>query len=365
MDLSENHLAEFPAFVTELPSLHTLDLSQNQLDTIDAEVTSIATLPALRILRLNSNLIASWAALRPLIAAYEQLEHLNLADNPLTSFSSYDPASTLHNANLRTLDLSDCKITKITGQTVLQGMPRLEHLILRGNPLRSVSDMISVSLHTLDLSNCKLTFVQPNLLQNLPALRAVNLAHNTRISLSRKAEEFVHSVSVQRLDLSYCNMDTIEIGGFPNLTAAVLRGNLINRLRRDSFELNSALEEVDLSANAITHVSSQALQRLPMLKHLDLSYNMIKRIERETFRHNDMLTSINLSRNFIERMSRIDGRSLTHVNMSWCEVLSIDLDAFNDMPELLELDLSNNLFSEFPVTLHSDKLQSLDLSMCR
>lgn len=294
-----------------------------------------------------------------------QLEHLQLANNPLTSFSSYDAAGTLQSDNLRTLDLSDCSITKITGQSVLLGMPRLEQLILRGNPLRTISDMISGTLHTLDLSHCKLTFVQPNALQNLHALRTLSLAHNTRISLTRRADELVHSVSVQRLDLSYCNMDTIEIGGFPNLTTAILRGNLINRLRRDSFEPNAALEEVDLSSNAITHVSSQALQRLPMLKRLDLSFNMIRRVERETFRHNDMLTGINLSRNFIERMSRIDGRSLTHLNMSWCEVLNIDLDAFNDMPELRALDLSNNLFSEFPVTLHSAKLQSLDLSMCR
>lgn len=248
---------------------------------------------------------------------------------------------------------------------MLAGLPRLEQLVLRGNPLRTVSDMISATLQTLDLSHAKLTFLQPNLLQNMPALVDVRLAHNTRLSLTRKADEYVHSASVQRLDLSYCNMDSIEIGGFPNLTAAVLRGNLISDLRRDTFDRNPLLEDVDLSANAITHVAAEALKRLPLLKHLDLSFNMIRSLDRLTFRHNAMLTGINLSRNFIERLTRIASASLTHLNMSWCEVMAIDQDAFNDMPELLELDLSNNLFSEFPVRLHSVRLQRLDLSRCR
>lgn len=365
LDLSENRLTDYPTFGVELAQLTVLDLSDNLIETLPNDDAGSAGLAALRILRLKGNKITSWSSLRGLIANYANLEQLNLAGNPLTSFSSFDPAGTLHNENLRSLDLSDCRITKITGQHVLRDLPRLEQLILHGNPLRSVSDMISVSLLSLDLSNCRLTFLQPNLLQNLPALREVNLSRNSRVSLSRKADEFVHSESLQRLDLSYCNMDTIEIGGFPNLTTAVLRGNLINRLRKDSFEHNAVLEDVDLSANAITHVSSNALQWLPQLKRLDLSFNMIRRVDRETFRHNEQLTSINLSRNFIERMSRIDAQTLTHLNMSWCEVLNIDLDAFNDMPELLALDLSNNLFAEFPVTLHSAKLQALDLSMCR
>lgn len=193
----------------------------------------------------------------------------------------------------------------------------------------------------------------------------MNLSRNQRLSLTRKAEEFVQSESLKRIDLSLCNMDGIELSGFPNLMTAILRGNLISRIKRDSFEKNVGLENIDLSSNSITHISSVSFRELKLLKHLDLSYNMIRRIERDTFKDNDVLTSINLSRNYVERFNRISARSLTHLNMSWCEVLNIDLDAFNDMPELVELDLSNNLFSEFPATLQSHTLQTLDLSMCR
>lgn len=252
-----------------------------------------------------------------------------------------------------------------TNKRISPGLPKLEMLIMRGNPLRSISDIHSDSLLSLDLSDCKLTTLQPNVFNRMGSLTYLNLARNHRISLTRKVDEFVQSGSLKRIDLSYCNMDSIELAGFPTLMTAILRGNLISRIKKDSFEVNVDLENIDLSSNAITHISSTSFRDLKQLKHLDLSFNMIRRIERETFKDNAVLTSINLSRNFIERFNRISARSLTHLNVSWCEILNVDLDAFNDMPELIDLDMANNLFTEFPSTLQSRTLQRLDLSMCR
>lgn len=245
------------------------------------------------------------------------------------------------------------------------GLPKLVNLDLSGNPIRSISDIISNSLESLDLSDTKLSFVQPNAFHNLPALKSLNLSQNYRLTLQRKIEEIVHSDSVQWLDLSFCNMDTFEIGGFPQLRSVVLRGNLITAVHKEQFAKNTLLEVVDLSSNAITHITSTSFQGLVGLKNLDISFNMIRCIDRDTFQQNEQLTHINLSRNFIARFSRISSYSLTHLNMSWCEVLNVDLDAFHDMPALAMLDLSNNLISDFPDTLRSPNLQTLDLSMCR
>lgn len=225
--------------------------------------------------------------------------------------------------------------------------------------------MISTSLTSLDLSNAKLTFIQPNAFQNLPALTELNLSQNYRLSLSRNANEVVHSESLRSLDLSNCNMDTIEITGFPKLIIIILRGNLISHIRKDNFARNPDLEVIDLSFNAITHISSNSFLVTVHLKYLDLSYNLIRRIDRDTFLHQNQLTTINLSRNVMERFSRLASDSLTYLNMSSCEIVKIDLDALNDMPMLTELDLSNNLFADFPETLRSTSLQTLDLSMCR
>lgn len=49
------------------------------------------------------------------------LMELSLAENPLTSLSSNDENLILISPTLIHLDLSRCKIAKITGQEVLQG----------------------------------------------------------------------------------------------------------------------------------------------------------------------------------------------------------------------------------------------------
>lgn len=243
----------------------------------------------------------------------------------------------------------------------------MEHLILSGNPLHSISNLSSPKLMSINLSHCKLTALRKTVFSQLPSLTYVNLSRNHRLSLTKNIDEsdFVASDSLKRIDLSLCNMDDIELQGFPNLITAILRGNLITALNRKSFENNPILENLDLSYNAITNVSSGSFRDLRYLKHLDLSFNMIRRIEKDTFKHNDLLTSINLSRNYIDRLNRFVAKSLTHLNMSWCEIMTIDLDAFVEMHEIIDLDLSNNLFTYLPSSLRSDTMQSLNLERCR
>jgi insulin-like growth factor-binding protein complex acid labile subunit len=227
-----------------------------------------------------------------------------------------------------------------------------------------MSDIASTSLLTLDLSNCLLSSLQSTLLEHLPAISSLYLSKNHRISLFNR-NEYVQSESLKKIDLSYCNMDNIELDGFPNLMTAVLRGNMIRQLDKDSFFRNKLLENLDMSSNAISTINPHSFRELKFLKHLDMSFNMISRIERDTFKTNEVLTSINLSRNYIGRLNKIVGASVAVLNMSWCEILTIDSDALSGMPDLIELDLSNNLIMFVPENLESDTLQTLDLSMCR
>lgn len=236
---------------------------------------------------------------------------------------------------------------------------------MSGNPLHQISDLKSTSLLGIDLSKCKLSYLQPTIFSKLPMLTYVNLSKNTKLSLTRNVGEYVKSDSLKRIDLSMCNLDAIELTGFPTLTTAILRGNLIKIIDSQTFENNTELENIDLSYNAIMGLASGSFRKIKQLKHLDLSFNVIPKIERETFKHNDLLTSINLSRNYMDTLHRITARSLTYLNMSWCGILHIEHDAFAEMYELVELDLSNNLIYDFPLSLQSDTLQTLDLSMCR
>lgn len=239
-------------------------------------------------------------------------------------------------------------------------MKNLGKINLHGNPIISLPNIISESLTSIDLSNTGIGHLRPNIFAHLPSLTYINLSKNHRLVL-----EGVHSVSVKRIDLSYCNMDAIEINGFPNLLTAILRGNMFRQLTRTSFKNNKLLENLDLSMNSINHIQVDTFQAIKHLKQLDLSFNMIGNIERDTFKDNEILTNINLSRNYLSHFSKIFAASLTSFNMSSCEILTIAPDALNGLPEIVDLDLSNNLITAIPDLLMSDTLQSLDLSLCR
>ncbi|XP_055624585.1 toll-like receptor 2 [Toxorhynchites rutilus septentrionalis] len=363
LDLSENMFTFIPPQLSQLSNLRYLDLSSNLLSFLPPY--SFDGLHSLKQLNLSKNNLTNWAEIFPneILQRTPSLEELSLAENQFTSFSSNDASLVLVSGSLKYLDLSNCKITKISGKEVIQGMPNLEHLKLSANPIHGISDMQSSSLKLLDLSNCKLSTLQPTALSGLDSLAYINLSRNTRLTLS--AHGNISSPSLKRINLSHCNMDSIDLGGFPNLMTLVMRQNMIRQLTRDSFMANPLLETIDISYNAINQVQPDAFRRLVHLRNLDLSFNMIPRIDGKTFKDNELLTHINLSRNYIGRLQRIMATSLAYVNISWCEIMTIDVDALGAMPSLIDLDLSNNLLSADPENIASESLQTLDLSMCR
>lgn len=340
-------------------------MSENQISRLKSN--ALTGLVSLNLLNLSKNNISSWSAINPrtLLEPAVLLTELSLADNPLTSFSTNDENLLIVSESLQFLDLSHCKITKVTGQQVLQGMKSLQHLNLANNQIRSVSDLISDTLITINLSHNRLTSLLPNMLQSLTALTFIDLSRNHRISLQNKLGEFVQSDTLKKIDLSFCNMDEIELDGFPALKIAILKGNMIRSLTKESFSNSQMLEILDLSQNAINSVDSGTFRKLKHLKNVNLSFNMIPKLERDTLKENELLTRLDLSRNTISRFNRIAAPNLTHLNMTWCQIMTIDPDALHGMPELVDLDLSNNLIREIPDLLSSDTLQTLDLSMNR
>uniref|UniRef100_A0A182K9M6 LRRCT domain-containing protein n=1 Tax=Anopheles christyi TaxID=43041 RepID=A0A182K9M6_9DIPT len=366
LDLSDNLFTTIPPELAQFPRLHYLDMSANAITQLPEDV--LAGMSALSILILSENNISNWADIHPnqLLLPAGNLKELRLAKNHFTSFSSNDESLVLTSLSLRYLDLSECKISKISGNEVIQGLRSLEHLKLSGNPIISMSNMQSTTLKRLELNSCKLSALQPTVFAGLTALKEVSLARNHRLSLVLPHEDTpVQSTSLRKINLSHCNMDTLELHGFPNLMTAIVRGNMVRQLDRDTFSGTVLLEHLDLSFNSISSIHPEAFRGLKHLKTLDLSFNMISRLDGKLFKTNDLLTHINLSRNYISRFSRISADSLVYLNVSWCEILTIDWDALASMGELIELDLSNNLLSDIPDTLSSGTLQSLDLSMCR
>ncbi|XP_053675795.1 uncharacterized protein LOC128726039 [Anopheles nili] len=366
LDLSDNLFTEIPRELAKFPQLHYLDMSSNAISQLPED--ALVGMSALSILILSENNITNWADIHPnrLLQPAGNLREMRLARNHFTSLSSNDESLVLTSLSLRYLDLSECKISKVSGNEVIQGLRALQHLKLSGNPIMSVSDLQSASLKRLELDSCKLSTLQPTIFSGLTALRELNLALNHRLVLVQPSNNTpVQSASLRKINLAHCNMDALELHGFPNLVTAIVRRNMVRQLDRNTFSGTPLLEHLDLSSNSISSIHPEALRALKHLKTLDLSFNAISRLDTKLFSANDLLTHINLSRNSISRFGRIVAASLIHLNVSWCEILTIDWDALKAMDELVELDLSNNLLSDIPDGLMSNSLQTLDLSMCR
>lgn len=284
LDLSKNLFTNVPPQLEGFEYLQYLDMSENRIQRLKSN--SLKGLITLGMLNLSKNNITNWSAINPrtFLEPAVSLRELSLANNPLTSFTTNDENLLLVSNTLQLLDLSNCKITKVSGAQVLQGMRELKHLILAGNQIRSISDLESDTLLTLDLSNNRLTFLQPTMLNGMPNLQSINLAKNHRISMQTKQGEFVSSVSLRKIDLSYCNMDNIELEGFPALTTVILKANMIRQLNSDSFINSRVIEVLDLSQNSIVSVSTTTFNKLKHLRILNLSFNMIPKIERDTFK---------------------------------------------------------------------------------
>ncbi|XP_031629345.1 insulin-like growth factor-binding protein complex acid labile subunit [Contarinia nasturtii] len=366
LDMSYNELTIFPPKLINYFALEVLDLSYNRIIFISQNVM----LPNnLRHLKLSYNNISEWFNFMPksFIKFASNLETLDLAGNPLGSFK--DDQLWLISSSLKRIDLSNCQIHQIAGSSMLSGLINLEYLKLSSNPLHSLIDLKAKKLMSLDVSECTLAMLQPTVFSHMPALTYVNFSGNHHLSLETKGtsneNEYVESVSLRQIDLSNCNMNNVELRGFPNITWVNLNGNLITELLDDTFGNNILIEHLGLSSNAISRIPVHAFQRLKQLRSIDLSLNSIRQIEADTFAENNLLTSINLSRNYIDRFRRFTCDGLTFLNMSRCQIVEIDRDALENLHELIELDLSYNMFSELPNQFVAPFLQILDLKRCR
>ena len=150
------------------------------------------------------------------------LVNLNLADCSIQALSS------IEFLNLRIIDLSWNEITTIAIH-VFMNCTNLQVLVLRGNPLSSVTNTVSNrrhdSLRMLDLSQTHIGVVDSQLLSLTPGIRFLNI--------------------------SFCDLHSIGPQGFQSLHEMKeldIRGNLIKHFPRDIFRDLSSLKLI-LSAH--------------------------------------------------------------------------------------------------------------------
>jgi len=278
LDLSNQHLTEFPVEILQMENLELLILSSNQLTHLPEDLSALkslkiiefssndfheipiglSTLPQLELIDLSENLITS-VDLTP--RQFKHLLELNLACNPIRTVSE----GTWSLPVLNRMDLSGTLVCEIPVEKI-GNYKSLTHLFLP-NYLSKASKLL----------------IENSRLDSLLVIQYVSIAKyhtwKEKIAINDKLNTDKTSASkVLYLDLSNQGLTEIpqELSNYRQLKQIDLSGNSIQELNMILLELPN-LESIDLSYNQL---ASLELSKLPLkLRYLDVSYNEINLIK--------------------------------------------------------------------------------------
>jgi len=200
------------------------------------------------------------------------LKHNNISSLDSDSFVSLTELEKLsvRYCGLRTIELGAfnglTKLTEliITGNEISEIIPgtfknmvSLVLVDLRYNRLEYLDGGVfsgSINLHFVYLQTNKLQYIHPDTYFGLPYLKHINLRFNPRLQIPTD-RNFIKSHSLLHLDISHCNVSSVSVVTFANV---------------------SSLEWLDLSYNNLRTVDINILRALPKLSTLYLYGNRLQ-----------------------------------------------------------------------------------------
>jgi Leucine-rich repeat (LRR) protein/GTPase SAR1 family protein len=333
LDLSNNHLTQFPLEILQLDNLHHLSLENNQIPYVTDFILS----------QLKST----------------QLMLLNLESNDLVEF----PSGLSRFSHLRTLRLSNNQITSVPS---LAGLSNLEVLTLSNNKLSSLDDSCITTLqklHTLRLSFNNLTSL-PSQITNLTSLICLTLGYNQLASLP----SFAPFVNLVELDLAKNGTESLPEGlpKLASLSRLYIGYNNLQKTLPTGFSQLQNLVHLDMEGNKFAEIPSDVFA-LQNLKRLNLDENVLQFLDMGITRLRN-LTELKLKSNILSSLNPAVGvlQSLTHLDIRNDTLLHIP-GVIATMPKLLGGKLlfdSTKLAHEYPSERSEllSYLQSLQVS---
>ena len=300
--------------IGKLSKLQTLDLSNNKITGLPADLWSLGSLKSLN---LSSNQISG--SLPNNIGNFGLLERFDLSSN---NFSGEIPETIGSLVSLRVL--------KFNRNGFEESIP---------------SGILSCqSLVTIDLSSNRLSGSLPDGFgAAFPQLKSLNLAGN---EIHGRDSEFLELKSITTLNVSGNLFQGSVLGMFKELLEVIdlSRNQFQGHISQVQFNTSynwSRLAYLDLSENDISGEILQNFNQAQNLKHLNLAYN---RFSRQEFPKIEMLLS------------------LEYLNLSSTSLIGQVPAEISQLSNLYTLDLSeNHLVGHIPL-LSVKKLQVLDVS---
>uniref|UniRef100_A0A0R3RQW2 Leucine-rich repeat-containing protein 15 n=1 Tax=Elaeophora elaphi TaxID=1147741 RepID=A0A0R3RQW2_9BILA len=273
----------------------------------------------------------------------DNLEYLTITENMLTNVTLLGYLPKLTSLNLNYNQLTDFSYN------ALKGAESLRHLRLEGNKICSLSSNslldIKNILELLDLSGNCLSNIPAQNLRNCIRLMYLDLSHNAIKEIANF--ELMNLPLLKELRINSNQINYIAPMAFMNvplLEHLYLKDNLISSIETERlFQVFKNLEVLDLSENMLTKVPS--FKELSNLRQIHLNHNKISKIETLAFSSNRRLQLISLQSNQITAMSRNSFDSLDELvilNLANNDIKKIERVMLDGMRNLQQLNLRNN-----------------------
>ncbi|XP_030594061.1 leucine-rich alpha-2-glycoprotein [Archocentrus centrarchus] len=177
-------------------------------------------------------------------------------------------------------------------------------------------------------------------------------------SLPRSVPLSTSALSVARNQL--CNVDH-QLWPFSGLQELSLSHNLLARFPRG---LPPSLESLQLQENRITYITSGALRQLGNLTRLDLEDNRIRAIQPGALWGLNKLQVLILKGNRLTSLPRNLPPSLTHLDLSANCISALDLPSLSALVNLQVLKINSNCLRSVPESAFDSlpRLRSVDLT---
>uniref|UniRef100_A0A1I7YYU3 LRRCT domain-containing protein n=1 Tax=Steinernema glaseri TaxID=37863 RepID=A0A1I7YYU3_9BILA len=248
------------------------------------------------------------------------------------------------------LTISNTPIPQLPGQ-VFQGLA-VKKLVLRNNALREIAKdafdgVMTDYTQELEIRSNKLTEIPLNGISQLRSLHSLVLSDNEIYSIPTNIFLNYHSrAGLHRLDLSANNISFIPPEGFlglENLQQLSLDKNRFTEIPSDALEILQTLEDLSMGVNAIKEIKENSLP-LPKLKSLSLEVNEISAIAENAFEQIPELLYLYLSNN---KFTKIDPSMFYYINnlkvlaLSSNRISRIRRDDLQYIPSLVRLELAD------------------------
>lgn len=347
LDLSRNEITQYqdPRLFQQMTSI---DLSGNKITQAEFK----ANLRNLEFIDLSKNHISNVRDVQ--VGRLSNLRSLRLSENV-----KLNSLSRLSSSSLEVLDLNHCFI-RFFEPNVLDDLPMIKNLDISYNSFRKIVNLRSNTLEELDVSGGNLRYLTLDQLWYLPSLRKLNVSFNKNLELY--FENKTYCLNLTQLDAS--NSELVDVNTFQlcNLELLNLAVNHLHTIQETTFFNNMDLVAVNLSRNDLSSIHKNSFFNTEKIAVLDLSSNSINDVSFTLYLNN--VQHLNLSKNQLKGFVNMKLENVLDLDMSHNYIYTIDVDFNQRMPKLQRLDLSFNLL-EILTRVTSDSLHHLDLSYCQ